>query len=82
MRITRLRTRTRRGRLEVALRVSKRSSVTVTVRAGDGVVARATRALLRGPERFAFPRPRGRGRVSVEVRATSLTGIVSTAEAR
>jgi hypothetical protein len=81
--VTGLRVRKRRGRrLEVALRVSKRSTVEVIVRAGDRVAGRSVRALLRGPERFVFVRPRARGPIEVEVRATSLTGITSGATSR
>ena len=79
--ITGLRVRERRRRVVVTLRVSKRSTVTVTARAGDRVIARSTRALLRGPERFVFARPRTRRQIAVEVRATSLTGVSSTANA-
>jgi len=79
--IARLRVRERRRRLVVTLRVSKRSAVTVIARAGDRVIARSTRALLRGPERFVFARPRSRGQIAVEVRATSLTGVSSAANA-
>ena len=79
--ISRLRVRERRRRVVVTLRVSKRSTVTVTARAGDRVIARRTRALLRGPERFVFTRPRSRKPIAVEVRATSLSGVSSTANA-
>jgi hypothetical protein len=79
--IARLRVRERRRRIVVMLHVSKRSTVTVSARAGDRVVARSTRALLRGPERFVFARPRSAKHVAVEVRATSLTGVSSTATA-
>ena len=75
--ISPLRVRERRRRVVVTLRVSKRSTVTVTARAGDRVIARSTRALLRGPERFVFTRPRSRKPIAVEVRATSLTGVSS-----
>jgi hypothetical protein len=80
--ITRLRLRTRRRLVDLDLRVSKRSSVTVTVRAGRRVVARATRSLLRGHERFRFARPRTRRALTAEVRAVSLTGVTSAATAR
>ncbi len=76
--IERLRVRTRHRRLEVTLRVSKRSAVALTVRAGHRVIGRSVRALLRGPERFVFARPRSKRRISVEVRATSLSGVTST----
>jgi hypothetical protein len=79
--IASLRVRERRRRVLVTLRVSKRSTVTVSARAGDRVIARSTRALLRGPERFVFARPRTRRQIAVEVRATSLTGVTSTAHA-
>ena len=77
--VDRLRVRTRRRRLDVTLRVSKRSTVVLTVRAGDRVIGRSVRALLRGPERFVFARPRSKRPIAVEVRATSLTGVTSTA---
>ena len=77
--ISSLRVRERRRRVVVTLRVSKRSTVTVTTRAGDRVIARSTRALLRGPEPFMFARPRSRKQIAVEVRATSLTGVSSSA---
>jgi D-glucuronyl C5-epimerase C-terminus len=77
--VTRLRVRKRRHRLDVTLRVSKRSTLTVTVRAGDRVVARSVRALLRGPERFVFARPRSHKPISVTAGATSLTGVTSAA---
>ena len=79
--ISRLRVRERRQRVVVTLRVSKRSALTVTARAGDGVIARSTRALLRGRERFVFARPRSPKQIAVEVRATSLTGVSTTANA-
>ena len=79
--ISRLRVYERRRRVTVTLRVSKRSTVTVRVRAGDRVVGHNTRALLRGPERFVFTGPGSRKPIAVEVRATSLTGVRSTANA-
>jgi hypothetical protein len=77
--IERLRAGTRRRRVAVTLRVSKRSTVDVTVRVGDRVVGRSVRALLRGRERFVFARPRSRKAISVEVVATSPTGVRSGA---
>ena len=77
--IEHLRIRKRHQRLEVTLRVSKRSTVALTVRAGHRVTGRSARALLRGPERFVLARPRSKRRISVEVRATSLSGVTSTA---
>ena len=79
--ISHLRVRERRRRVVITLRVSKRSTVTVTARAGDHVFARPTRALLRGPERFVFTRPRSRKPIAVQVRASSLSGVSSTANA-
>jgi hypothetical protein len=79
--IARLRVRKARRSLVVTLRVSKRSSVAVIVRSAGHVIARSARALLRGPERFVFARPRSRKRIAVSVRATSLTGATSSAEA-
>jgi hypothetical protein len=77
--IERLRLRKRRRHVDVTLRVSKRSTVEVIVRAGDRVARRSARSLLRGRERFVFARPRSRKALSVEVRATSPTGLRSTA---
>jgi len=78
VKISHLRVRERRQRVVITLRVSKRSTVTVTARADDRVIARSSRALLRGPERYVFARPRSRKPIAVEVRATSLTGVSST----
>lgn len=80
--ITRLRLRRARRAVDVRLRVSKRSTVTVTLRAGSRVIDTATRSLLRGDERFRFARPRSRRALSAEARATSLTGLTSSAVAR
>ncbi len=77
--IERLRLRKRRRHIDIALRVSKRSTVDVTVRVGRRIVGRSRRALLRGPDRFVFARPRSRKAIAVEVVATSLTGVRSTA---
>jgi hypothetical protein len=77
--LTGLRARARGRRLDVRLRVSKRSLVTVTVRRGGRTLRLASRHLLRGGETFRFSRPRGRGRLAIEVQATSLTGVASDA---
>jgi hypothetical protein len=74
--ITALRSSRHRRRVVVTLRVSKRSTVTVVVRRHGRRPARATRSLLRGPERFVF-RMRTRGPVAIQVDATSLTGVHS-----
>ena len=58
--ITRVKARRPAAQLDVTFRVSKRSYVEVTVRAGDRVIATASRWLLRGGERFTFPRARRR----------------------
>ena len=78
--ISRLRARMRRGRLEVTLRVSKRSSVSVRLRSDDRLLSSTSRQLLRGAERFTLPRPRARRPLRVEVEATSLAGIASSTE--
>jgi hypothetical protein len=76
-----LRARERHRRLQVTFRVSKRSSVTVRLRSGDRILASASRQLLRGGERFTFSRPTGRRPTRVEVEATSLSGVASSADA-
>jgi hypothetical protein len=77
--ITRLRARVDGRRVDVRLRVSKRSFVTVSVRSRGGTIATASRSLLRGRERFVVPAARRRGSVKVEVEAASLTGVRSHA---
>jgi hypothetical protein len=82
VKITRLRLRPARRRVDIHLHVSKRSTITVTLRAGSQVAERVTRSVLRGGERIRFPRPRSRRALSVEVRATSLSGVESSVVTR
>jgi hypothetical protein len=80
--ITRLRLRPARRRVDVRLQISKRSTITVTLRAGSHVAGRVTRSVSRGRERIRFPRPRSRQALSAVVRATSLNGVESSAVTR
>jgi hypothetical protein len=82
VKITRLRLRPAQRRVDVRLHVSKRSTITVTLRAGSQVAGRVTRSVMRGGERIRFPRPRSRRALSAVVGAISLSGVESSVVTR